>query len=508
MLGVPARCGVRPLRSMTRRIVIRVAAIAGIVLLFGVFAVIGKAWWDSRIPGTYSVMSYGTHDFGGGSEPSAHDGHAGGSGPSVDDLHGARVPEPNARFALEARRATIRLASGRTVAGLAFNGRSPGPELRVRQGDDVEVVLGNEDVEQGVTIHWHGVDVPNAEDGVAGVTQNAVLPGERYTYRFRAEQVGTFWYHTHQVSSKEVRRGLFGVLVIEPRTNPPGADLAVAVHTFDGIPTLNGDDSSGRRRIAAGTPVRLRLVNTDSFGHSLTVSGTPFRVLAIDGTELNEPAELANVSLPIAAGGRFDVGFVQPPRSVRIGLEGADVSLDLSPHRAPAPREQLPVSEFDPLAYGSPAAAPFSATTAFDRRFALTISRKPGFFDGRPGRQWAINGGIYPDVPVFVVEEGDLVEVTIVNDTNVVHPMHLHGHHVLVLSRDGVPASGSPWWSDTLNVSPGESYVVAFRADNPGIWMDHCHNLPHAAEGLTMHVTYAGVSTPFLIGAEHHNEPE
>ena len=67
-----------------------------------------------------------------------------------------------------------------------------------------------------MTIHWHGVDVPNAEDGVAGVTQNAVLPGERYTYRFRAEQVGTFWYHTHQVSSKEVRRGLFGVLVIEP----------------------------------------------------------------------------------------------------------------------------------------------------------------------------------------------------------------------------------------------------------------------------------------------------
>ena len=121
------------------------------------------------------------------------------------------------------RRATIRLASGRTVAGLAFNGRSPGPELRVQQGDDVEVVLGNEDVEDGVTIHWHGVDVPNAEDGVAGVTQNAVLPGERYTYRFRAEQVGTFWYHTHQVSSKEVKRGLFGVLVIEPRTSPPGA---------------------------------------------------------------------------------------------------------------------------------------------------------------------------------------------------------------------------------------------------------------------------------------------
>ena len=90
----------------------------------------------------------------------------------------------------------------------------------MRQGDLVDVLLENEDVEQGVTIHWHGVDVPNAADGVAGVTQNAVLPGERYRYRFRAEQVGTFWYHTHQSSSEDVRRGLFGAFVIEPRTGP------------------------------------------------------------------------------------------------------------------------------------------------------------------------------------------------------------------------------------------------------------------------------------------------
>jgi FtsP/CotA-like multicopper oxidase with cupredoxin domain len=109
---------------------------------------------------------------------------------------------------------------------------------------------------------------------------------------------------------------------------------------------------------------------------------------------------------------------------------------------------------------------------------------------------------------MFHVGRGDLVEVTIVNDSGAEHPMHLHGHHVLVLGRDGEPASGSPWWPDTLNVEAGEEYRVAFRADNPGIWMDHCHNLPHAAAGLTMHVAYAGVTTPFLIGGEHDNEPE
>ena len=111
-------------------------------------------------------------------------------------------------------------------------------------------------------------------------------------------------------------------------------------------------------------------------------------------------------------------------------------------------------------------------------------------------------------MPVFVVREGDLVKVTIVNDTGAVHPMHLHGHHALVLSRDGVPTTGSPWWTDTLDVRPGERYEIAFRADNPGIWMDHCHNLPHAAQGLTMHLAYEGVTTPFLAGGHAHNRPE
>ena len=79
---------------------------------------------------------------------------------------------------------------------------------------------------------------------------------------------------------------------------------------------------------------------------------------------------------------------------------------------------------------------------------------------------------------------------------------------MVVLSRDGKPTSGSPWWPDTLEVKPHESYVVAFRAENPGIWMDHCHNLSHAAAGLTMHLLYAGVTTPFDVGDVTHNEPE
>jgi FtsP/CotA-like multicopper oxidase with cupredoxin domain len=483
--------------------------VVGFVVLAAVVVVgwIGVLWWESRLPDTYNVMDHGQTDLGGGADHAQH--AEPGQGVSVADLHAPRDGTPDARFTLTAQHATIELASGRRVEAMTFDGRSPGPELRVRQGDLVEVSLLNKDVAQGVTIHWHGVDVPNAEDGVAGVTQDAVLPGERYVYRFRAEQVGTFWYHTHQVSSTEVRRGLLGALVIEPAGSKEfQLDRTVVAHTYDGIPTLDGDDSVQALDVEPGARVRLRLVNTDNALRRFALTGTSFRVLAIDGTDLNEPDEIRDVALEVAAGGRIDVGFTALSSPVWLSLLETSAALAFNEGDAGPTRSSVEPGTFDPLGYGKPAKTPFGAESAFDRRFELRITRKLGFFDGRPGRQWAINDHIFPDVPVFHVDEGDLVEVTIENDTDGDHPMHLHGHHVLVLSRDGELASGSPWWPDTLNVEPGESYRVAFRAENPGIWMDHCHNLGHAAAGLTMHIAYAGVTTPFEVGGEHGNEPE
>ncbi|MGH3134535.1 MAG: multicopper oxidase family protein [Gaiellaceae bacterium] len=487
-----------------------VTGVVGAVVLAAVTLVgwIGWLWYDSRLPDTYSVMDHGGLDYGGGRVPSSGH-HAGGPGISVTDLRGPQAESPDATFTLTAQTATMRLASGRTVDALTFGGRSPGPELRVRQGDLVQVTLVNEDVVQGVTIHWHGVDVPNAEDGVAGVTQDAVLPGERYVYRFRAEQVGTFWYHSHQVSSEEVRRGLFGAFVIEPaEPRHEELDLALAVHTYEGVPTLNANDGVAERDAAPGTRVRLRLINSDNVPHGMALAGTRFRVIALDGTDLNEPSPMEDALLEVAGGGRADIAFTVPERPVRLSLVDTDVALAFNADGRASPLAERPDAEFDPATYGLPAATPFNTSSRFDRSFELSIGRWPGFLDGRPGLQWTINGGIFPHVPTFVVEEGDLVHVTITNDTNAVHPMHLHGHHVLVLSRDGRPVSGSPWWADTLNVEGGERYEVAFRANNPGIWMDHCHNLRHAADGLTMHVFYAGVTTPFTIGGAPSNEPE
>ena len=80
--------------------------------------------------------------------------------------------------------------------------------------------------------------------------------------------------------------------------------------------------------------------------------------------------------------------------------------------------------------------------------------------------------------------------------------------YALVLSRGSIAAHGSPWWVDTLDVRPGETFEVAFVADNPGIWSDHCHTLPHAVDGLVAHVMYDGVTTPFTINGAAGNQPE
>ena len=201
----------------------RCGIVAAVVALLFVAAFMVRACWDSRLPGTYSVMQYASPDDGGGPPPRA-------AGiVSVSSLTGSTTGVPDDRFTLTAEHARVRLASGKTVDALTFNGQVPGPELRVHTGDLVEVDLRNKDVDEGVTIHWHGIDVPDAEDGVAGVTQNAVPVGGHYVYRFRVRQTGTFWYHTHQDSDDGVRRGLYGAFVSVPREPAPTSSLDVDV---------------------------------------------------------------------------------------------------------------------------------------------------------------------------------------------------------------------------------------------------------------------------------------
>jgi FtsP/CotA-like multicopper oxidase with cupredoxin domain len=457
----------------------------------------------------YMDMDLGSPAAGhGAAPPTGGHGAAGADAVSVTDLRADPARPADVRVDLTARAGAVVLADGRTVDGYSLNGSSPGPVVRAVQGDLVEVSVRNESVAAGMTLHWHGVSVPNGADGGAGVTQDAIAVGQTYVYRFVARDAGTFWYHSHQVSHEQVLGGLLGAVVVQPAgqpAEPPAATQAVAlVHTYGGVRTINGRAGASRAPAAPGAPVRVRVINTDNGPMPVWVSGAGFQVAAIDGSEVNGPALLAGRSVVLTAGARADL-VVQMPDKGAASVEVAGTSLVLG--EGPAPSSPAPQDHVDLLSYGQPAPVGFDPE-APDRRFEYRIGRSMGFLDGRPGMWWTINGAMFPDVPMFVIRQGEVGRFTITNDTGEVHPMHLHGHRMLVLSRNGVPATGSPWWVDSLNVEPGQTYQTAFIADNPGIWMDHCHNLPHAAQGLVAHLMYEGVTTPFVIGGDHANEPE
>ncbi|MGF9796737.1 multicopper oxidase family protein [Brevibacillus agri] len=487
-----------------------------------------QALLASKLPEQFKITDHTNIDTGHGTglfahAQSAHAGHDRASSAiqtvSVADLTGPREGEADRQFKLTAQKATVRLPSGKTMEAWTFNGQYPGPELRIKQGELVEVVLENKDIADGVTIHWHGLNVPNAEDGVAGATQDAVLPGEKHVYRFIAEQAGTFWYHSHQQASVQVRKGLFGALVIEPAASAQGADssirdLTVIHHKPKGEgATINGADTLAMQTVSPGTPVRLRFINAENLPVTYQLCGISFQVVAIDGNEVNEPNLIANQALELAAGGRYDLYFTMPDRPVLFAQAGkgktGEKGLLLSPDgrgESPALQDNLPL--FDPARYGAPMALPFDSNSPFDREYQMLFDVAFGMYDGRFDGLWTINGQVFPYTPMMMVSEGDLVKMTFVNRSFMDHPMHLHGHHMLVLTRNGKPVTGSPWWTDTLNVAPGETYEVAFRADNPGLWMDHCHNQDHAALGMSMHLLYEGVTSPYEAGHATRNHPE
>lgn len=479
-----------------KRVVTGLAAFSILVLV----ASLGVGWLASAaLPGSLASV----HQHAGTSSVTP-------AGVSVTSLRTpADQPGPVRSFDLTAGKQEVKLALGGSVSAWTY-GSLPGPEFRVNQGDLVEVTLHNADIDAGVTIHWHGVDVPSGEDGVAGVTQDAVPPGGAFTYRFVATDPGTYWYHTHQVSADGVRRGLFGTLVVLPPGGvPETVDLTVPVHTLESTVFLGGSDTAQTLDVPAGQSVRLRLVNTDQVPHSFALDGAPFTVVAADGRDLHGPTPVTGKSLRIAAGGRLDLSLVMPDSGVRLSTNASSaVHLTLAPAGAePLGTTPATSGELDLLHYGTPGGAGLPHGEGRVEA-TMVLDRQARFLGGRPAYAYTVNGAVFPQIPSIEVSEGNTVRLTVVNRGSETHPMHVHGHHVLVLSRDGVRSTGSPLWLDTFDVQPGEVWVVELIADNPGIWMDHCHNLEHAAEGMMMALAYRGVTSPFEQGGPHGNRTE
>ncbi|MEF3305025.1 multicopper oxidase family protein [Paenibacillus sp. GYB003] len=498
-------------------------AVAIAILVFNVLVGVNA----SKLPEASDMMNHDRIDEGGGTatrmsggSPNHHQHHSNHPAGTVEvaALTGTISDPADVTFELVAQRKKITLASGAVVDAWTYNGEIA-PELRVKHGDMVEVKLINQDIDSGVTIHWHGYNVPNAMDGVPGMTQNIVKPGQSFTYKFRADQEGTYWFHSHQQAAEQVVKGLFGALIVEPKQDAEAFDeqFTVINHrwtTDQGYKHAFGNqDAVQWKQVKPGQKVKLRLINTHNLSQKYLLQGTDFRIESIDGMRIRNPQPLSDqTALRLGSGGRYDVTFTMPNHPVYFKL--GDYNNDSNPgivfYADTFPEKPVFRAEsalFDPSDYGRPVANEVTAAKTFDREFRLILGNEMGFYNGKFHFLWTINGEVYPRVPTLVVQEGDTVKTTFVNKSLAEHPMHLHGHHMTVLKKNGGKVK-TPWVTDTLNVLPGESYEVAFVADNPGMWMDHCHNLGHAATGMILHLMYDNVRSSYEAGARSGNLPD
>ncbi len=448
------------------------------------------------------------------------------AGVPINSLQAPQTAVHVRQFALTAQPARLDLGAGISTAAWTFNGTAPGPTLHVKQGDLLAVTLVNH-LSFGVTIHWHGVSVANLADGVAGVTQDAVKPNQSYTYRFIAKDPGTYWYHSHQFSDVETNGGLYGMLIVDPALSTYHADVdySVALHEWggdNGQTTLVMNTSAGTLNQAArpGQWVRLRVVETSNTAsgapHLLTLVGAPFQVVALDGHDLHGPQWLRETSLPIGTAQRYDLLFRMPNHNP-VALVTTE---DNDPHHylhvpalvfgqgaVPATLPVVSPHWFDLTAYGQPTQDVITPQSHFDAAYSITLNNQQGTSLGRMGMAFTLNGKVFPDTAMIMLKEGQLVTFHFDNQSGLYHPMHLHGHIFTVLAHNGQPLTGSPVHLDTVLVPPHDSYDVAFYANNPGIWMLHCHNFLHANRGMDMMVMY-DVTTPYTVGSTSGNFPD
>lgn len=232
---------------------------------------------------------------------------------------------------LPGRKHTIRIvaevkpwtpAPGITVQAWTYNGTVPGPTIHVRQGDRVKVLFTN-NLTEPTTIHWHGLRLPAAMDGVPGMSQPPVQPGETFVYEFTASDPGTYLYHTHYDDLTQLDKGLYGAFVVDPITTGNNAErydrdylmLLSSWRIFSGSEnyfSINGKSYPLTKPyvVRRGDRVRIREINISGTEfHTMHVHGHHFQVVAIDGQDVARAQRQSMVTVLIGPGETRDIAF-------------------------------------------------------------------------------------------------------------------------------------------------------------------------------------------------------
>jgi FtsP/CotA-like multicopper oxidase with cupredoxin domain len=427
----------------------------------------------------------------------------------------AGAPLPGRRL-IEPRETEFELIPGRLTRSLySYADRAPAPELRVRQGEPMRVQLRNA-LGEPTTIHWHGIRLPNACDGVPFLTQPFVHTGETFDYMFTPPDAGTYWYHPHCNSLVQLSRGLGGLLIVE-EARDPGYDADIALNLRDWRLGPDGQFASlyvprqaarggttGTVRTAnwrqgpaydvpSGGLVRLRLAATDvTRTYRPAIVGASAIVVALDGNPLPKPRSPDQDI--IAPGQRMDL-LIRMPDEEGGTVDLSDVSSQARPILATfrslgAPRRR-DLRDAAPLPANPIPSADLSTATEVALELTATAEQVArSAFCGDLGLSfWAINGrpwpGSSPDpfAPMAELRLGRSYRLGLHNRTPHAHPIHLHGMSFQLLRSDRrtLPAL----ITDTALVLPDERMEVALVADNPGDWLLHCHVIEHQETGMT-----------------------
>jgi FtsP/CotA-like multicopper oxidase with cupredoxin domain len=419
---------------------------------------------------------------------------------------------------------------GRKVQTWAYNGEVPGAEIRATEGDTLRVKVNNR-LPADTTVHWHGLPIVNAMDGVPDVTQPPIKSGEEFVYEFVVPVAGSYMYHSHV--GLQFDRGLYGPLIVDPKkeqlsydreytltlddwldgvSGTPEDALDQLVDTSGGMGEMMGSmdeegvagdlsyplylvngrvpDDPETLKVRRGEKVRLRLVNPAAdtafrfavAGHKLTVThadGLPVEHTKGDAVRVGM-GERYDVLVEADNPGVWQVAAVPEGKS---GLARTILRYEESGESSPPSAEQVP-KEIDGelLTYRNLRAAGRESFPSGDpdRTLDLTLS------GGHGNYVWAIEGQVYPDADPIEVREGEWIRFNLQNRSMMTHPMHLHGHFFQVEN-----GTGRGPFKDTVMVESHGDLSLDFVADNPGDWLFHCHSAYHMETGMARVVSYS-----------------
>jgi FtsP/CotA-like multicopper oxidase with cupredoxin domain len=420
--------------------------------------------------------------------------------------------------------------------------------IRTQVGTPFRVRVQN-NIDEPSLIHWHGLTPPWQQDGVPGISGPPIPPGGSADYDFPLRFGGTFWMHSHQGLQEQLLMAA-PLIIRDQRDRPDQQEVVVMLADFSftppeqifaelkkggnmssmagsspparastgtkgmgtmapgmtmdaGKPDLNdvtydaflaNDRTLGDPdvvKVEPGGRVLVRVINSSSMSaFHIDLGGLDGELIAVDGFRV---AAVVARRFPIAVAQRLDIRLTMPSTAaahpVLALLEGENKQTGIILRAGNAPIARItdtadttsPALTLD-LESRLRAVQPLKPRKA-DRTHTLNLTGQMG------GYRWSLNNVVWnKDVPPLPVAEGERVELIFINQTRMPHPMHLHGHEFQVVEIDGKRFPGAV--RDTVLVPPGRRVVVAFNANNPGLWALHCHLLYHLEAGMFTTLRY------------------